>query len=177
MHKFLVLLVTIVVTAFFSNQPIAKQKPVDWETKITQAVDDELVKSGTPSLQVAIGNKRRVVFQTTKGLADIENTVLATDRSKYRIGSVSKWFTSTAANTLIEKGVLDADIPIQTYCPQFPNKQWDVTTNDLLVHKSEIRHYIDYDEMLKTLRAHNSAIKSQKIEIAISFQVIRATSM
>lgn len=128
---------------------MAKENPSDWKEKISIAIDNEILKSGTPSLQIAIANRGRVVFQVTKGIADIENNVLATDKSKYRVGSVSKWFTSTAAKTLIEKGVLDADIPIQKYCPQYPKKQWDVTTNDLLTHKSGIRHYIDYEDKLK----------------------------
>jgi len=149
----LVLITVIIATATFSGYSKAKQKPVDWETRINSAIDDELLNSGTPSLQIAISKKGRVIFQATKGTADIENNVLATDKSKYRIGSVSKWFTSSVAKALVEKGVLDVNIPIQKYCPQFPKKQWDITTNDLLAHKSGIRHYIDYEDKLKNVES------------------------
>lgn len=151
MSNSLVLLISVVMSVTFSSYSIAKKNPADWKEKISTAIDNEILKSGTPSLQIAIANKGRVVFRATKGMADIENNVLATDKSKYRVGSVSKWFTSTAAKILIEKGVLDADVPIQKYCPQYPKKQWDVTTNDLLTHKSGIRHYIDYEDKLKNV--------------------------
>jgi serine beta-lactamase-like protein LACTB, mitochondrial len=43
--------------------------------------------------------------------------------------------------TLVEAAKLDLDAPVQKYCPTFPQKQWIVTTRELLAHTSGIRHY------------------------------------
>ena len=47
--------------------------------------------------------------------------------------------------TLVEQHKLDLDVPIQKYCPAFPQKQWPITTRQLLSHTSGIRHYKDKD--------------------------------
>jgi CubicO group peptidase (beta-lactamase class C family) len=42
---------------------------------------------------------------------------------------------------LWERGKLDLDSPVQRYCPQFPQKQWTITTRELLGHLGGIRYY------------------------------------
>ncbi len=115
---------------------------------IEEAVQAELKRSGAPSLQVAIGRKGEVVFEGAFGLADVENNVPATALTKYRTSSISKWLTATAAVMLSEQGRLDLDEPVQQYCSDFPKKTWPITSRQLLVHKSGIRHYADYESEL-----------------------------
>jgi CubicO group peptidase (beta-lactamase class C family) len=71
----------------------------------------------------------------------LENAVPATAETLIRTGSLAKPITAVAAMTLVEAGKLDLDAPIQKYCPAFPQKQWTVTTRELLTHTSGIRHY------------------------------------
>jgi CubicO group peptidase (beta-lactamase class C family) len=47
--------------------------------------------------------------------------------------------------TLVQEHKLDLDTPIQKYCPAFPQKQWPITTRQLLSHTSGIRHYKEKD--------------------------------
>jgi CubicO group peptidase (beta-lactamase class C family) len=42
---------------------------------------------------------------------------------------------------LWEQGKLDLDAPIQKYCPAFPQKEWAISTRQLLAHLGGIRHY------------------------------------
>jgi CubicO group peptidase (beta-lactamase class C family) len=42
---------------------------------------------------------------------------------------------------LAERGKLDLDAPVQKYCPAFPQKQWPVTSRQLLGHLAGVRHY------------------------------------
>lgn len=156
----------------FSNNSISKEEPNDWAGEINKVIANELLNSGTPSLQVAIGKNGRIVFQATQGMSDIENRTPATNSSKYRVGSVSKWFTSTAAAVLVEKGIIDVDVPIQTYCPQFPKKRWAITTKNLLTHTSGIRHYIDYEDKLKNtknVQERESISRKRDSELLSSF--------
>jgi serine beta-lactamase-like protein LACTB len=74
-------------------------------------------------------------------MADLENYAPATEHTLYRLGSVSKPLTVTGALQLWEHGKLDLDAPLQKYCPQFPEKQWPITTRELLGHLGGIRHY------------------------------------
>ena len=145
--------VAMVSMTWFSAPSMANQPSYDWKEAVEMAVAAEVASSGVPSLQISIGKKDEVIFQSTYGMADIENSVRATNKSKYRTGSVSKWFTSVAAKALIANGTLDPEEPIQKYCPQFPKKQWPITTINLLDHSSGIRHYIDYEEKLANAKS------------------------
>jgi CubicO group peptidase (beta-lactamase class C family) len=74
-------------------------------------------------------------------MADLENSVPATSETLYRLASVSKPLTATAAMQLWEHGKLDLDAPVQKYCPAFPQKEGPITTRELLGHLAGIRHY------------------------------------
>jgi serine beta-lactamase-like protein LACTB len=119
-----------------------------WKEQITEAAQAELEQNGTPSLQIAIGHKGKIIFEGAYGLSDVENDVAATPRARYRTASISKWMTATAAMKLVEQGKLVLDESIQTYCPQFPEKRWPITTRQLLTHTSGVRHYADYEGAL-----------------------------
>src|SRR4029079_17081865 len=54
---------------------------------------------------------------------------------------IAKPISEVAAMTLVEAVKLDLDAPIQKYCPAFPQKQWTISTRQLLSHTSGIRHY------------------------------------
>ena len=98
-------------------------------------------QDGLPSLSIAIARKGELIFSQAWGLADVENSVAATPGTVYRIGSVSKVITATAILQLVEKGRLDLDKPVQSYCPAFPEKPAMVTPRLLLAHLGGIRDY------------------------------------
>ncbi|MEO1244215.1 MAG: serine hydrolase domain-containing protein [Pseudomonadota bacterium] len=120
-----------------------------WRQRIAEAAIDELEKSSVPSLQIAIGINGKIVYDRAFGLADVEHQVAATTKTKYRSASISKWMTAAAAMRLADQRKLDLDAPIQTYCPEFPEKRWTVTPRHLLTHTSGIRHYADYEAELE----------------------------
>jgi CubicO group peptidase (beta-lactamase class C family) len=99
-----------------------------------------LTKDGLPGLSIAVA-KGDQVWSIGFGSADLERGVPVDSRSLFRTASISKWFTATAAMRLVEEGKLDLDAPIQQYCPQYPQKQWTITSRELLSHLSGIRHY------------------------------------
>jgi len=116
--------------------------------KIERAALDEIERSKTPSLQIAVGKGTQLLFEGAYGLADMENRVSATTTSKYRTASIAKWFTATATMKLAEQGVLELDAPIQKYCPEFPAKDFIITARQLLTHTADIRGYVDYEKAL-----------------------------
>jgi serine beta-lactamase-like protein LACTB, mitochondrial len=103
-----------------------------------------------PGLSIAVIHGGRVILAQGYGLADVENSVPASADTVYRIASISKSVTATAAMKLVEAGKLDLDAPIQKYCPDFPQKPWPITARELLSHESGIRDYRNEEETINT---------------------------
>lgn len=99
-----------------------------------------LTKDGLPGLSIAV-SKGDQVWSAGFGSADLEQNVPVDSRSMFRTASISKWMTATAVMRLAEDGKLDIDAPIQQYCPQYPAKQWNITSRELMTQLSGIRHY------------------------------------
>lgn len=99
-----------------------------------------LTTEGLPGLSIAVA-KGDQIWTIGLGSADLELGVPVDSRSLFRTASISKWLTATAALRLVEEGKVDLDAPIQQYCPQYPQKQWTITSRELLSHLSGIRHY------------------------------------
>lgn len=105
------------------------------------AITTEQARLKAPAVSVAVMEKGKIVYARTFGSADVENGVAATPDTRFRTASVAKTMTATAVLQLHERGVLDLDAPIQTYCPAFPQKPWPVTARQLLGHLAGVRHY------------------------------------
>lgn len=123
-----------------SDSGNAKDK-MDWETRIDRLAAKEIKRTGIPSLQVAIGHEGKVIFEKAYGYSNVEKKISATIQTQYRTASISKWFTGTAAMKLVDDGLIDLSAPIQTYCPEYPEKKWEITTRHLLSHTAGVRHY------------------------------------
>lgn len=111
------------------------------QAKIENAISKFMTESQTPGVSTAVVQDGELVWSAGFGMADLENSVPATSNTLYRLGSISKPLTATAAMALWEHGRLDLDLPVQKYCPAFPQKPWPVTTRQLLGHLGGIRSY------------------------------------
>ncbi|MEM0964058.1 MAG: serine hydrolase domain-containing protein [Bacteroidota bacterium] len=172
MRFIVVTLVALATTASFSHAQDA------WPSQVDEIITGTLEFTGLPSIQVAIGHGGSVALSRAYGFADVENTVPATPATRYRTASVSKWFTGTAVMRLVERGAIDLDAPIQTYCPAYPEKDSPITTRQLLSHTSGIRHYEDYDALLETAETDTErrAIEARR-DRAIASSVTRYTDV
>ncbi len=142
----------------------ATQKTSRQATAINGLVTSYVSDHRVPGMSVAVVDRGHVVFAQGYGLADVENSVPATAGTVYRIASISKSITATAAMKLVVEGRLDLDVPIQKYCPEFPSKPWPITTRELLSHQSGIRDYRNEEETVNT--KHYSSIKEALIQFA-----------
>ena len=78
----------------------------------------------------------------TYGLANQEHQVAIAPETKFRIGSVTKQFTAAAILQLQEKKLLDLQVPISEYLPDYP--QGDrITIHHLLTHTAGIPEYLN----------------------------------
>src|SRR5579862_6388868 len=111
--------------------------------KIEKDISSEMSRQNIPGLSVAVVTGGVLRWSNGFGMADLENFVPARAATVYRLGSISKPITAAAVIQLWERGQLDLDSPVQKYCPAFPEKQWPITSRELLGHLCGIHHYLD----------------------------------
>src|SRR5262245_9217427 len=95
----------------------------------------------TAGVSVAVVKNGHTVLAKGYGFADLENDVPATAATVYRIGSVTKQFTSAAIMRLVEQGKVSLDDTLQKFLPNFPTQGNRVTVRHLLNHTSGIKSY------------------------------------
>ena len=78
-------------------------------------IDREFTATNPPSLTMAVGQDGRLLWSRSWGWADKEQRVRATPKTPYILASVSKSITATALFTLVERGAIDLDAPIERY--------------------------------------------------------------
>jgi serine beta-lactamase-like protein LACTB, mitochondrial len=98
-----------------------------------------LIEQNLPGLSVAVGAGGDIVWAEGFGWADLENHVAVAPDTRFRIGTASTALTSAAVGLLLEENRVSLDEKIQTYVPEFPEKQWPVTLRQLMGHMAGIR--------------------------------------
>lgn len=142
----------LLLVAFLVPFPSSAQQalPPAIDGQVDRLASEAMASLHEPSLAISIVNDGQLIFAKGYGMSDVENNVPATAETVYRIASVSKALTATAAMRLVEEHKLDLDAPVQKYCPAFPTKQWPITVRDVPTHQSGIRHYKNDDESINT---------------------------
>jgi serine beta-lactamase-like protein LACTB len=93
-------------------------------TQIQAAISKFMASTHVPGLSIAIVENGEYEWAQGFGFADLENNVPANEHTLFRLASISKPLSATAALQLWERGKLDLDAPVQRYCPSFPQKPW-----------------------------------------------------
>ena len=96
---------------------------------------------------VAVTKNGEIIYTKSVGFADVENNVKATEKSKYRIGSVSKSFTAVLVLKAVEEKKIDLDQTIDKWFPTIANSQ-KITVRHLLSHRSGIHDFTHNDDYL-----------------------------
>lgn len=90
---------------------------------------------------LAITHNGKIVYRRAIGYAAYEPAkVLATVETKYRIGSISKMFTTCLIFQLIEEGKLRLDTKLSAFYPQLPNAG-KITIGMMLQHRSGLHNF------------------------------------
>jgi CubicO group peptidase (beta-lactamase class C family) len=101
------------------------------------------VQTGEPGLAVIVVRKGRALHRAAYGMANLELGVALKPDHVFRIGSVTKQFTSAAIMMLAEEGKLSVSDPITTFLPDYPTQGKTITVEHLLTHTSGIQSYTD----------------------------------
>ncbi len=102
-----------------------------------------VASKAAPSVAIAVVRGNDTITLRAWGNADLENGVAASAGSVYRVGSVTKQFTSAAVMQLVDSGAVDLDAPIGRYLPTVPAAWSGVLVRQLLNHTAGIPSYTD----------------------------------
>lgn len=111
---------------------------------------DYLAATQTPGISVAVLRGSDTLVMKGYGLASLEPRRPATASTVYRIGSITKQFTSAAVMRLVERGKISLDDDMSKYLPGVPTHGRKVTIRQLLNHTSGIHSYTSSPEWSKT---------------------------
>ena len=111
---------------------------------------------------VAVSKNGELIYTKSIGYADIENNLKASEKTKYRIGSISKSFTAVLILKAIENQQLTIDETIDKWFPSITNSN-KITVKQLLTHRSGIHNFTNNPDYL----LWNTKSKTEKEMIEI----------
>ncbi len=107
------------------------------EAWISEQLPQLLEKYDVPGAAVAVLAGGEVV-DLAAGVLSRNTLVDATPDSVFQIGSITKVWTATLVMQLVDEGLVDLDVPVRTYVPEFEIGDKDaaaqITTRQLLAH-------------------------------------------
>lgn len=133
----LVLTIILVIMIVPNISVAAPANPMDF-SELDAIVEAQMQKHGLPGVALAIIDGEEVVYSQGYGRADRNRPM--TSETEMFIGSQSKSFTALSIAQLADQGVLDLDMPVQSYIPWFRVADEEVsaqiTIRHLLNHSS-----------------------------------------
>jgi CubicO group peptidase (beta-lactamase class C family) len=120
---------------------------------------------------VAISDNGKVIFSKAYGLSDVSIKKRPDANTGYKIGSITKMFTSAIVFQLIENGKLTLDTKLAKYYPQIPNSD-KITIVQLLGHRSGLFNYTDDTTVVNSWR--NPISKAVMLDKIKSYQSLFA---
>lgn len=142
-----VLLITVLVLFVFQNYSFAQDKTSKID-KLMQVYYDLGKFNGT----VLVAEKGKVLYKKGFGLANMEWNIPNKPDMKFRIGSITKQFTSMLILQLVEQGKIDLEAKLNDYLPDYRKDNGEkVTIHHLLTHTSGIPSYTGLPEFAEKI--------------------------
>jgi CubicO group peptidase (beta-lactamase class C family) len=85
-------------------------------------------------VSVAVGVDGKLVWSEGFGWADLDFQTRVETETRFRIGTASIALTSAGVGLLLQEGRLSLEEPIRTYVPEFPEKPWPMTLQQVMAH-------------------------------------------
>jgi CubicO group peptidase (beta-lactamase class C family) len=116
-------------------------------------IDTEMKTKKIEGLSIAVADSKGLLWTEGFGTANRKNDEPFTDITISNIGSVSKLITATAIMSLVEKNLIDLDVPVSKYIPEFNPRGTNlldkpITVRMLLNHESGLESDAFHDFFL-----------------------------
>jgi CubicO group peptidase (beta-lactamase class C family) len=102
----------------FDIPPGAKFNP-EKLAKITEFFKNEVATGKISGADILIRQRGKEVYHETFGVQDVESKAPITDKTIFRLSSLTKAITSVVAMQLIDEGKMKLDDPVAKYIPSF----------------------------------------------------------
>jgi serine beta-lactamase-like protein LACTB, mitochondrial len=102
--------------------------------------------SGVPGMGAAVWHDGKGIWDGSAGYRDLERKLRVDRNTIFRMASVSKLVTVTAAAKLKQEGKLDVDAPIASIVPGLSPSWAPFSARQLAAHISGLPHYQDVDQ-------------------------------
>ena len=116
------------------------------------AVMSAVYKPDQPGAAVIVRRNGQTLFRKGYGLANLALGVPVAPDMGFRLGSITKQFTSVAVLLLAQEGKIGLQDEITKFLPDYPTQGRKITIEHLLTHTSGIRSYTDMAEWLPLWR-------------------------
>jgi CubicO group peptidase (beta-lactamase class C family) len=125
----------VLPSSTFQEPPAAYRDAVEEGRSIARQL---IAEEKLPGLSLAVAIDGEIVWAEGFRWADLENELPVTPATLFRIGGISQTLTAAAVGLLIERDRLDLDEPVRRYVPSFPEKEWPITTRQIMAHTAGI---------------------------------------
>jgi CubicO group peptidase (beta-lactamase class C family) len=132
--------------------------------QIDRVLHDAVAQGDVPMVVAVAADEGGVIYEGAAGPRRVDENGDVTPDTLLRIASMTKMVTTVAALQLSDRGVVDLDAPVDTYCPEFGTVQvldgFDgdtprlrppsrrVTVRDLMTHTSGLAYWFWSPEII-----------------------------
>ena len=152
LFSFTILVLSATLSIALHGSPELQKKEID---KYLSGI----YKRDMPGAAVLAVKNGKVIIRKGYGMADMELNVPVRPEMVFRIGSITKQFTSVGIMMLVEEGKIKLEDLITVYLPEYPLKGKKVTVRHLLNHTSGIKSYTSMPEFGKMMRTDTEVEK------------------
>lgn len=132
----------LIAHAFLIIQLVTAQKLDEQFDELMSTV----FKDDGPGAVALVVKNGKVMYRKEYGMANLELDVKMKPENVFRIGSITKQFTSSAILKLRDEGKLNLDDDITKYIKYYPTHGHEITIKHLLTHTSGIKSYTEMKE-------------------------------
>jgi CubicO group peptidase (beta-lactamase class C family) len=105
-----------------------------------ELLDREHIDPKAPGVAVLVARGNQLLVQTARGSASLELGVPLSPAQRFRLGSITKQFSSAMLLRLVDEGKASLDDPLSKYLPDYPNAQ-AIKLSMLLNHTGGMKSY------------------------------------
>jgi CubicO group peptidase (beta-lactamase class C family) len=146
--------ISILVFFFISAQINASSLDANDKNKISKHFNAYVDNGSLPNVSILIKKDNKEIYRHHHGFADIESEISVSEKTVYRIYSMTKPVTGVAIMQLVENGQLRLNDKVSKYIPAFKNTKVinlefqdyvvkpkrEITIRDLLTHTSGLTY-------------------------------------
>ncbi len=133
-----VLAISLILSAGFLSGCQSTTTPEDIENIADNIYGKLNEGENTASASVLVVKDGKKILEKSYGHKNVETGELATPNTSYRLGCLSKCFTSESILMLKERGLIDLDWKVNKILKDFPDYAEDVTIADLMTNTARL---------------------------------------